>query len=70
MDWPHVFAIVIPLLMNWWEVKNLRRDLRKDMQAMEARHTEALAGVLASQAALEIRVAALEKAYAQAPANG
>ncbi len=61
-DWQAIVALAIPMLMNWWEVRGLRKEIRADMRAMEDRHVERLANVLASQAALDLRVSALEKA--------
>ena len=60
-DWQAILAIVVPMLMNWWEVRGLRKEIRADLKAMDARHVETTAGLLASQAALDMRITAVEK---------
>jgi len=56
-DWKQILAIVVPLLMNWWEV----RKLRKEIVALEERHLVHIVDLKAGQAALDIRLTALEK---------
>ncbi len=47
--WEKVAALIVPLLMNWWEVRGLRREVKETREKQNAR-----------MASLETRVSFLE----------
>ena len=48
--WEHVAALLLPLFMNWWEVRKLRQEVMQQREHHDARI-----------AALEVRVSVVEQ---------
>lgn len=35
--WEKIIALIVPLVMNWWEVRSLRKEMRETHDKHDAR---------------------------------